>query len=157
MDSKQDHGAFSELTLNVLDTQGRSSGASAAGDCCSMSGLSCLPSILLHTFVFKPCNQVSYSAVAERVSAPEEAPTVPLRERGLKKSWDVFGFDFSIATVKQGSTADSEVNKHLEVKKTSKMEIKLILGEKEKFHLHRCLFFSAPFFPPLQFIMSYLT
>lgn len=108
-----------------------------------MSGLSCLPSILLHTFVFKPCNQVSYSAVAERVSAPEE---VPLERTGLKKSWDVFGLDFSIATVKQGSTADSEVNKHLEVKKTSKMEIKLIQGEREKFHLHICLFCS--FFPP---------
>lgn len=87
--------------------------------------------------------------MAERVSAPEEAPTVLLREQGLKKSWDVFGFDFSIATVKQGSTADSEVNKHLEVKKTSKMEIKLVLGEREKFHLHICLFFSAPFFSPL--------
>ncbi|NXD99091.1 LZTR1 regulator, partial [Chaetorhynchus papuensis] len=44
-----------------------------------------------------------------RVSAPEEAPTVPLRERGLKESWDVFGLDFSIATVKQGSAADSEL------------------------------------------------
>lgn len=49
--------------------------------------------------------------MAERVSAPQESPTVPLRERGLKKSWDVFGLDFSIATVKEGPTADSEVDK----------------------------------------------
>ncbi|RLV95298.1 hypothetical protein DV515_00012905 [Chloebia gouldiae] len=38
----------------------------------------------------------------ERVSAAEEAHTVPSREWGLKKSWDLFGLDFSIATVKQG-------------------------------------------------------
>ncbi|NWH36816.1 LZTR1 regulator, partial [Chloropsis hardwickii] len=56
-----------------------------------------------------PDSEVSYPAVAERVSAPEEAPTVPSREWGLKKSWDVFGLDFSIATVKQGPTADSEL------------------------------------------------
>lgn len=76
-----------------------------------MSSLSCLPSILLHTIVFKSCNQVSYPEVAERVSAPEEGPSLPLEEHGLKKSRDVFGLDFGITTIKQPPTADSEVNK----------------------------------------------
>uniref|UniRef100_A0A8D2ND60 BTB domain-containing protein n=1 Tax=Zonotrichia albicollis TaxID=44394 RepID=A0A8D2ND60_ZONAL len=59
-----------------------------------LSSLSCFPSILLHTFVFKPYNQVSYPAVAERVSAPEQAPTVPSRE------WDLaYGRLFHAAAV----------------------------------------------------------
>lgn len=83
--------------------------ASAAGDCCSVSSLSRFPSIT-HIF-FKPCNRCPTQHWLERVSAPEEAHTVPSREWDLKKFWDVFGLDFSIATVKQGPTADSEVNK----------------------------------------------
>lgn len=81
------------------------------GDSCSVSSLSCLPSILLRTVVFKSCTQVSHPEVAERVSAPDEAPSLPLEECGLKKSRDVFGLDFGITTIKQPPTADSEVNK----------------------------------------------
>ncbi|KFP54327.1 Leucine-zipper-like transcriptional regulator 1, partial [Cathartes aura] len=56
-----------------------------------------------------PDSEVSYPEVAERVSAPEEVPSLPLEERGLKKSRDVFGLDFGITTVKQPPTADSEL------------------------------------------------
>lgn len=76
-----------------------------------MSGLSCLPSVLLHAVVFKSCNQVSHPEGSERVSAPEEAPSLPSEECGFRKSQDVFGLDFGIATFKQPPTADSEVNK----------------------------------------------
>lgn len=54
---------------------------------------------------------MSHPEVAERVSAPEEAPSLPLEERGLKNSRDVFGLDFGITAIKQPPTADSEVNK----------------------------------------------
>lgn len=81
------------------------------GDSCSVPSLSCLPSILLHGTVFKSQNQVSHPEVAERVSAPEEAPSLPSEECGLKKSRNVFSLDFGITTVKQPPTANSEVNK----------------------------------------------
>ncbi|XP_010211772.1 PREDICTED: leucine-zipper-like transcriptional regulator 1 [Tinamus guttatus] len=79
--------------------------------CQSVSPLSCLPPILLYVIVFKSCNQVSHPEAAERVSAPEEAPSLPSEERGLKKSRDVFALDFGITAVKQPPTTDSEVNK----------------------------------------------
>ncbi|KAM7082416.1 leucine-zipper-like transcriptional regulator 1 isoform 1-T1 [Ciconia maguari] len=56
-----------------------------------------------------PDSEVSHPEVAERVSAPEEVPSLPPEECGLKKSWDVFGLDFGITTVKQPPTADSEL------------------------------------------------
>uniref|UniRef100_A0A8B9CJD2 Leucine zipper like post translational regulator 1 n=1 Tax=Anser brachyrhynchus TaxID=132585 RepID=A0A8B9CJD2_9AVES len=56
-----------------------------------------------------PDSEVSHAEVAESVSAPEEAPSLPSEERGLKKSRDVFGLDFGITTVKQPPTADSEL------------------------------------------------
>lgn len=54
---------------------------------------------------------MSHPEVAERVAAPEEAPSFSSEERGFKKSRDVFGLDFGITTVKQQPTADSEVTK----------------------------------------------
>nr|XP_009665634.1 PREDICTED: leucine-zipper-like transcriptional regulator 1 isoform X1 [Struthio camelus australis] len=56
-----------------------------------------------------PDSEVSHPEVAERVSAPEEAPSLPSEERGLKKSRDVFGLDFGITAVKQPPTTDSEL------------------------------------------------
>ncbi|XP_064354390.1 leucine-zipper-like transcriptional regulator 1 isoform X1 [Dromaius novaehollandiae] len=56
-----------------------------------------------------PDSEVSHPEVAERVSVPEEAPSLPSEERGLKKSRDVFGLDFGITTVKQPPTTDSEL------------------------------------------------
>ncbi|XP_030416914.1 leucine-zipper-like transcriptional regulator 1 isoform X7 [Gopherus flavomarginatus] len=53
--------------------------------------------------------EVAHPEVAERVAAPEEAPSFSSEERGLKKSRDVFGLDFGITTVKQQPTADSEL------------------------------------------------
>ncbi|NXA54307.1 LZTR1 regulator, partial [Nothocercus julius] len=56
-----------------------------------------------------PDSEVSHPEVAERVSAPEEAPSLPSEERGLKKSRDVFALDFGITAVKQPPTTDSEL------------------------------------------------
>nr|XP_009511390.1 PREDICTED: leucine-zipper-like transcriptional regulator 1 [Phalacrocorax carbo] len=53
--------------------------------------------------------EVSHPEVAERVSAPEKVPSLPLSKRGLKKSQDVFGLDFSITTIKEPPTADSDL------------------------------------------------
>ncbi|KGL76438.1 Leucine-zipper-like transcriptional regulator 1, partial [Tinamus guttatus] len=56
-----------------------------------------------------PDSEVSHPEAAERVSAPEEAPSLPSEERGLKKSRDVFALDFGITAVKQPPTTDSEL------------------------------------------------
>ncbi|NWS77439.1 LZTR1 regulator, partial [Crotophaga sulcirostris] len=58
-----------------------------------------------------PDSEVSHHEVAERASTPEATLSLPSQECSLKKPQDVFGLDFSITTIKQPPTADSEVNK----------------------------------------------